>query len=92
MQAKCAELETKLNSIQLHSNVNKRDKEDLVQEYQNQIRDLKSRLEQLQLTNKQMQEYVSFLKNSYVTYFNDNTLHSFESGSSNFIGSQNNFY
>jgi len=45
-----------------------------------QIKDLKARLEQTQATNKQMQEYVNFLKNSYVAYFNENSLHAFDNG------------
>ena len=56
-----------------------------------QIKDLKARLDQAQITNKQMQDYVNFLKNSYISYFNENTLNTFEN-SSNLIGSQNNFF
>ena len=93
MQAKCNEIETRLNSITLHSSIKQRDKEDLSSDYQAQIKDLKTRLEQVQLTNKQMQEYVNFLKNSYVTYFNDGSLNSFDSlSSTNYLNSQNNFF
>lgn len=53
----------------------------MAHDYLNQIRDLKAKLEQAQLTNKQMQEYVNFLKNSYITYFNDQTI--FDSSSNN---------
>ncbi len=56
-----------------------------------QIKDLKARLDQAQITNKQMQDYVNFLKNSYISYFNENTLNTFEN-SSNLIGSQNNLF
>ncbi len=40
--------------------------------YKSQIKDLKDRLEQATATNKSMQNYVNFLKNSYSTVFNDN--------------------
>lgn len=62
----------------------------MAQDYLTQIKDLKAKLEQTQLTNKQMQEYVNFLKNSYITYFNESTLSSFESGGSS--GSSMNFF
>jgi len=47
------------------------------------VKDLKARLDQATLTNKQMQDYVNFLKNSYINYFNDNTFDSYEYVSSN---------
>lgn len=92
-----SDLESKLRSMELHSSVDKRDKDDLCQEYQTQIRDLRYKLEQTQQANKQMQEYVHFLKNSYITYFNDNTLQNFDcttNGSSNFLSgtSSHTFY
>ncbi|CAF0887111.1 unnamed protein product [Brachionus calyciflorus] len=86
LMAKLNELESKLRSMELHSSVDKRDKDEMSQDYLSQIRDLKSKLEQTQQTNRQMQEYVNFLKNSYISYFNDNTLHSFDCpGNANFL-------
>lgn len=95
--ARLGDLESKLRSMELHSSVDRRDKDDLCQEYQTQVRDLRYKLEQTQQANKQMQEYVNFLKNSYITYFNDNTLQSFDctgNASSNLFSgtSSNNFY
>ncbi len=51
---------------------------------------MKAKLEQTQVANKQMQDYVNFLKNTYVTYFNENSLQNFDNSSSNFYTSQNN--
>ena len=60
----------------------KRDKEEQIEDYKMQIKDLKARLDQTQISNKQMSEYVNFLKNSYIQYFNENVLRGFESSSS----------
>lgn len=91
LSQKCIDLDTKLTSLQFQIQHDKRDKEEQGQDYVMQIKDLKARLDQAQTTNKQMQDYVNFLKNSYISYFNENTLHSFES-SSNLIGSQNHLF
>lgn len=50
------------------------------------MKDLKARLEQAQASNKQMQDYVNFLKNSYMSYFNENTFDNFEYGGSSLYG------
>lgn len=67
----------------------------MAHDYITQIRDLKAKLEQMQVTYKQMQEYVNFLKNSYISYFNDQTLNTFDAGAAstnNFIGSSRNAF
>ena len=69
LQLKCTELESRLGSVQLHSNRDKRDKEEINRDYLAQMRDLKERLEQTQVANKQMQEYIAFLKKTYSGYF-----------------------
>ena len=84
-------MDTKISALQFQIQHDKREKEEQQQDYVMQINVLKARLDQAQITNKQMQDYVNFLKNSYISYFNENTLHSFES-SSNLIGSQNNLF
>lgn len=43
----------------------------MAHEYLNRIRDLETRLEQETSKNRQMQEYVNFLKNTYLSYFDD---------------------
>ena len=91
LSAKCIDLDTKLTALQFQVQHDKRDKEEQIQDYIMQIKDLKARLDQAQITNKQMQDYVNFLKNSYISYFNENTLNTFEN-STNLIGSKNNLF
>ena len=92
--SKCSELETKLSSLHFSTKSDRRDKDELASDYMIQIKDLKARLEQATATNKQMQDYVNFLKNSYMSYFNDNSLDSYDFGSSNLYGlkGQNNLF
>ena len=64
----------------------------LEQDYSIQIKDLKARLDQAQVTNKQMQDYVNFLKNSYISYFNENTFQSFEQHGAHTLFENNNLF
>lgn len=69
----------------------------MAHEYLNQIRDLNAKYEQVLATNKQMQEYINFMKNSYMSYFNDQPISSYDiaaaTANNNFIGlSQNNIF
>ena len=69
----------------------------MAHEYLNQIRDLNAKYEQVLATNKQMQEYINFMKNSYMSYFNDQPISSYDiaaaAANNNFIGlSQNNIF
>lgn len=64
----------------------------MAHDYLNKIRDLEVNLEQEKGKNKQMQEYVNFLKNTYMSYFGDSS--SYEAATTNnLIGfGANNFY
>lgn len=42
--------------------------------FNSKLYDLKDRLEQSHSTNRSMQNYIQFLKNSYANAFNDSTL------------------
>lgn len=59
----------------------RRDKEEQTEDYKMQVKDLKARLDQTHISNKQMSDYVNFLKNSYIQYFNESFLPGFESNS-----------
>lgn len=58
----------------------------MAHEHLNQIRDLKTQLDQAIFKNKQMQEYVNFIKNSYLTYFNDPPIGSLDAAATNYLG------
>lgn len=118
LKLKISELEAKLESNDFHSNIDRKDKDNVIKselllnyyylyliirffkmahEYLNQIRDLNAKYEQVLATNKQMQEYINFMKNSYMSYFNDQPISSYDiaaaAANNNFIGlSQNNIF
>ncbi|XP_022099151.1 outer dense fiber protein 2-like isoform X2 [Acanthaster planci] len=73
-QARIMDLESQLNRIKGEVHQTKRAKEDAERKFNSQLYDLKDRLEQSHSTNRSMQNYVQFLKNSYANVFGDTSL------------------
>ncbi|BFZ20551.1 hypothetical protein BsWGS_23587 [Bradybaena similaris] len=70
-QSRIVDLETQLNQIRADQTRLKREKEENERKFNSRLYDLKDRLEQCQSSNRSMQNYVQFLKNSYSNVFGD---------------------
>ncbi|XP_072015734.1 outer dense fiber protein 2-like isoform X2 [Amphiura filiformis] len=70
-QARILDLESQLSRNKTEVLQIKRQKEDAERKFNSQLYDLKDRLEQSHSTNRSMQNYVQFLKNSYSNVFGD---------------------
>ncbi|XP_071509916.1 outer dense fiber protein 2-like [Diadema antillarum] len=70
-QARILDLEAQLSRIKGEVVQTRRQKEDMERKFNSQVYDLKDRLEQSHSTNRSMQNYVSFLKNSYANVFGE---------------------
>uniref|UniRef100_A0A8C1PZ85 Outer dense fiber protein 2 n=1 Tax=Cyprinus carpio TaxID=7962 RepID=A0A8C1PZ85_CYPCA len=73
-QSKIVDLETQLSRTTAELNQLRRAKEEAERRYQNRLQDVKDRLGQSDSTNRSLQNYVQFLKSSYVNVFGDPTL------------------
>ncbi|XP_077104773.1 outer dense fiber protein 2 isoform X5 [Siphateles boraxobius] len=73
-QSKIVDLETQLSRIKTELNQLQRAKEEAERRYQSRLQDVKDRLEQSDCTNRSLQNYVQFLKSSYVNVFGDPAL------------------
>lgn len=76
MQSKILELETNLSRTTSEINQLWHSKEEVEQQYQSRLQDVKDRLEQSDSTNQSLQNYVQFLKASYTNVFGDLALSS----------------
>ncbi|XP_026052291.1 outer dense fiber protein 2 [Carassius auratus] len=70
-QSKIVDLETQLSRATTELNQLRRAKEEAERRYQSRLQDVKDRLEQSDSTNRSLQNYVQFLKSSYVNVFGD---------------------
>ena len=68
------ELEAQLSQMRGEIARLKREKEESERKFNSRLYDLKDRLEQSHSTNRSMQNYVHFLKNSYANVFGDSSL------------------
>ncbi|KAK7131393.1 hypothetical protein R3I94_016510 [Phoxinus phoxinus] len=73
-QSKIVDLETQLSRTKTELNQLQRAKEEAERRYQSRLQDVKDRLEQSDSTNRSLQNYVQFLKSSYVNVFGDPAL------------------
>uniref|UniRef100_A0A672S1L8 Outer dense fiber protein 2 n=1 Tax=Sinocyclocheilus grahami TaxID=75366 RepID=A0A672S1L8_SINGR len=73
-QSKIVDLETQLSRTTTELNQLRRAKEEADRRYQRRLQDVKDRLEQSDSTNRSLQNYVQFLKSSYVNVFGDPAL------------------
>uniref|UniRef100_A0A672LYD0 Outer dense fiber protein 2 n=1 Tax=Sinocyclocheilus grahami TaxID=75366 RepID=A0A672LYD0_SINGR len=73
-QSKIVDLETQLSRTTTELNQLRRAKEEAERRYQSRLQDVKDRLEQSDSTNRSLQNYVQFLKSSYVNVFGDPAL------------------
>uniref|UniRef100_A0A673HXK7 Outer dense fiber protein 2 n=1 Tax=Sinocyclocheilus rhinocerous TaxID=307959 RepID=A0A673HXK7_9TELE len=73
-QSKIVDLETQLSRTTTELNQLRRAKEEADRRYQSRLQDVKDRLEQSDNTNRSLQNYVQFLKSSYVNVFGDPAL------------------
>ncbi|CAG5119721.1 unnamed protein product [Candidula unifasciata] len=70
-QSRIVDLETQLNQLRAEQTRLKREKEENERKFNSRLYDLKDRLEQCQSSNRSMQNYVQFLKNSYSNVFGE---------------------
>ncbi|KAH9498966.1 Outer dense fiber protein 2 [Bulinus truncatus] len=70
-QSRIVDLETQLSQLRAEQAKLKREKEENERKFNSRLYDLKDRLEQCHSTNRSMQNYVQFLKNSYSNVFGD---------------------
>ncbi|XP_059166435.1 outer dense fiber protein 2-like isoform X5 [Physella acuta] len=70
-QSRIVDLETQLSELRAEHAKQKREKEENERKFNSRLYDLKDRLEQSHSTNRSMQNYVQFLKNSYSTVFGE---------------------
>uniref|UniRef100_A0A8C1M7M4 Outer dense fiber protein 2 n=1 Tax=Cyprinus carpio TaxID=7962 RepID=A0A8C1M7M4_CYPCA len=73
-QSKIVDLETQLSRTTTELNQLRRAKEEAERRYESRLQDVKDRLEQSDSTNRSLQNYVQFLKSSYVNVFGDPAL------------------
>ncbi|XP_041756714.2 outer dense fiber protein 2 isoform X2 [Coregonus clupeaformis] len=76
IQAKALDLESQLGLKRTELSQLRRSKEDMERRFQNQLKNMKERLEQSDSTNRSLQNYVQFLKASYSNVFGDSVLSS----------------
>ncbi|XP_052220728.1 outer dense fiber protein 2-like isoform X8 [Dreissena polymorpha] len=74
MQTRLVDLESQLSQTRAEVARLKREKEEAERKFNSRLYDLKDRLEQSHSTNRSMQNYVQFLKNSYANVFGDSTV------------------
>ncbi|XP_013420317.1 outer dense fiber protein 2 [Lingula anatina] len=79
MQSRLLELESQLSQARAEIAKLKREKDEMERKFNSRLYDLKDRLEQSHSTNRSMQNYVQFLKNSYANVFGDTTVGAGES-------------
>uniref|UniRef100_A0A0B6ZZI0 Outer dense fiber protein 2 n=1 Tax=Arion vulgaris TaxID=1028688 RepID=A0A0B6ZZI0_9EUPU len=70
-QSRIVDLESQLSQMRADQTRLKREKEENERKFNARLYDLKDRLEQCQSSNRSMQNYVQFLKNSYSNVFGD---------------------
>ncbi|XP_050389972.1 outer dense fiber protein 2 isoform X4 [Patella vulgata] len=70
-QSRIVDLETQISQLRTEIARIKREKEENERKFNSRLYDLKDRLEQCHSTNRSMQNYVHFLKNSYANVFGD---------------------
>ncbi|XP_071097456.1 outer dense fiber protein 2-like isoform X2 [Haliotis cracherodii] len=73
-QSRIADLESQLSQLRAEIARVKREKEENERKFNSRMYDLKDRLEQSHSTNRSMQNYVQFLKNSYANVFGDSAI------------------
>ncbi|KAL5012471.1 hypothetical protein ScPMuIL_011022 [Solemya velum] len=73
-QTRILDLESQLSQCRAETAKIKREKEENERKFNSKLYDLKDRLEQSHSTNRSMQNYVQFLKNSYANVFGDNSM------------------
>ncbi|XP_024273037.1 outer dense fiber protein 2 isoform X1 [Oncorhynchus tshawytscha] len=71
IQTKALDLESQLGLRKTELSQLRRSKEDMELRFQNQLKNMKERLEQSDSTNRSLQNYVQFLKASYSNVFGD---------------------
>ncbi|XP_067340332.1 outer dense fiber protein 2 isoform X5 [Channa argus] len=76
MQSKILELETQLSRTNSDINQLRSSKDEVEQQHQSRLQDVKDRLAQSDCTNRSLQNYVQFLKASYTNVFGDLTFSS----------------
>ncbi|XP_036835528.1 outer dense fiber protein 2 isoform X8 [Oncorhynchus mykiss] len=76
IQTKALDLESQLGLRKTELSQLRRSKEDMELRFQNQLKNMKERLEQSDSTNRSLQNYVQFLKASYSNVFGDSVLSS----------------
>ncbi|XP_052092017.1 outer dense fiber protein 2-like isoform X5 [Mytilus californianus] len=70
-QARITDLESQLSQARAEIAKVRREKEESERKFNSRLYDIKDRLEQSHSTNRSMQNYVQFLKNSYANVFGD---------------------
>ena len=73
-QARILELESQISQMRTDLMKIKREKDDGEKKFNSRLYDIKDRLEQSHSTNRSMQNYVQFLKNSYANVFGDSSV------------------
>uniref|UniRef100_A0A4W5N605 Outer dense fiber protein 2 n=2 Tax=Hucho hucho TaxID=62062 RepID=A0A4W5N605_9TELE len=76
IQTKALDLESQLGLRRTELSQLRRSKEDMERRFQNQLKNMKERLDQSDSTNRSLQNYVQFLKASYSNVFVDSVLSS----------------
>ncbi|GFR89811.1 outer dense fiber protein 2 [Elysia marginata] len=79
-QTRIVDLETQLSQLRADQAKIKREKEENERKFNSRLYDLKDRLEQCHSTNRSMQNYVQFLKNSYSNVFGESSSMPMSSG------------
>lgn len=74
IQTRILDLESQLSQCRADTARLKREKEEMERKFNSRLYDLKDRLEQSHSTNRSMQNYVQFLKNSYANVFGDSSM------------------
>ncbi|XP_052789750.1 outer dense fiber protein 2-like isoform X2 [Mya arenaria] len=74
LQTRIVDLESTLSQTRAEVARIKREKEETERKFNSRLYDLKDRLEQSHSTNRSMQNYVQFLKNSYANVFGDSSV------------------
>ncbi|KAK3088919.1 hypothetical protein FSP39_025477 [Pinctada imbricata] len=73
-QTRISDLESQMSQLRAEMARVKREKEENERKFNSRLYDLKDRLEQSHSTNRSMQNYVQFLKNSYANVFGDSSV------------------
>ena len=73
--SRISDLEAQLGRANNLATQFRKSKDDLERRYHARVHDLQDRLEQANSTKRSLENYITFLKSSYTTVFNDSSSH-----------------